>query len=101
MVDITYEQFVALCACWGLTVEEGYQAMCFTSNIINQHYRNHDVHVAKLSQTPEHFTADVYLAKKKKEKAMHLRELYNHLDGNIYEMLKEHEKKESVPNANT
>lgn len=40
MRSITYEQFADWCKRWNYTINEGYKAMCFTSNIIGQYYGN-------------------------------------------------------------
>lgn len=95
MQNVTYEQFMAWCKHWGYTEEEGYKAMCFTSNIIGQYFGNCANYVKHVNNDESHSYSKAFKehVEKKKNDANHLYLLYETLNTAVFDMLEEHEKR--------
>lgn len=91
MGNMTYEQFVYWCEYWHYTIEEGYRAMCFTANIIGQHFGNRVDYANKISNDDNSSDAFKTLVETLKDDAMLLSILYGKLDSMVFEMLEKHE----------
>lgn len=92
MKDITYEQFADWCKYWNYTIDEGHKAMCFTSNIINQHFGNCIDYADKVSNDDSHSDAFKTLVGTFKDDAMVLSILYGKLEFEIFNMLEKHDE---------
>lgn len=91
MGQITYEQFLDWCKYWGYTIEEGFTAMCFAGNIIEQ-YCGNCVDYARETNHSNHSDAFKRLAEENKKDSMYLALFYNRLNSAIHNMLEEHDK---------
>ena len=89
MGNMTYEQFEFWCKHWNMTVEEGYKAMCFTWNIINQNFVNRLEYANKVSNG-NYSEAFKEIVDKSKEDATILKIFYGNLDTEVFNMLEEH-----------
>lgn len=87
---ITYEQFKRICEKWNLSTNEGFKAMCFTFNVLNQNLENTCVYVDNILKNDNHSDGFKTLAKKWKENAIRLSVEYSSVENNIYEMLEKH-----------
>ena len=92
MYNITYEQFEFWCKHWNMTIEEGYRAICFTSNIVNQNFANHSDYADKVSNDNH---SDIFkkIVDKSKEDAIILKLFYDNLESEVFNMLEKHDKK--------
>lgn len=90
---ITYDEFVDWCKYWNYTIDEGFRAMCFTANIVGQHFGNCFDYEKKVLHDG---CSDAFkkIVKKEKDDAILLLSLYNNLERMVYNMLEEHDKKE-------
>ena len=91
MGNITYEQFEAWCKHWNYTIDEGFQAMCFSANIIGQHYGN-CLDCVKEIKSNHHSDAFKDIVNKNFKDAIILSDLYNMLDRQVFIVLEQHEK---------
>lgn len=96
MSNITYEQFENLCKSRGMTIDEGYRAMCFVSDIIIKNFSNHFDYVNKISNDNNYSDVFKKRAEISKNDANYLRFLYNNLDYAIYEMLGEQSEEVTI-----
>lgn len=87
MGKFTYEQFEKECKRWDITVEEGYKAMCFTANILGEHFDNCLKYNQRIDRDPYNSSAVKNIAFAKLENAQKLMELYRLLDAEIYDVL--------------
>lgn len=87
MGTITYEQFVEWCNRWGYSIEEGFKAMCFTANIVDQKCRNCIDYAIE-----EHSEAFKQFAEKERDDAVLLLKIYSQLEIQVFNMLEMHEK---------
>ena len=90
MSNITYEQFAKWCEHWGYTVDDGYKAMCFVSNIIGQNSHNKTVY---MNNCEERGSSESFLsvAKGFRDNAISLSSYYSGLNHEVFLMLKEHD----------
>lgn len=93
MSIVSYDEFVAWCKYWDYTIEEGFKAMCFTANIVDQYFGNCFDYEKKVLHDG---CSDAFkkIVKKEKDDAILLLSLYNNLERTVYNMLEEHDKKE-------
>ena len=91
MGNITYEQFEFWCKHWNMTIEEGYRAMCFTWNIVNQNFANRFEYANKVSND-NHSDALKKIVEKTKEDATILKVFYGSLESEVFNMLEKHDK---------
>lgn len=95
MANMTYEQFEFWCKHWNMTIEEGYRAMCFTWNIVNQNFANHFEYANKISN--ENHSDDLKkIVEKSKEDATILKVFYGSLESEVYNMLEKHDKEQTT-----
>ena len=92
MSNMTYEQFEFWCKHWNMTIEEGYRAMCFTWNIINQNLTNCFEYVNKISEENNRSDAFKKIVEKSKEDATILKVFYDSLESEIFNMLEKHDE---------
>lgn len=95
MGNMTYEQFEFWCKHWNMTIEEGYRAMCFTWNIVNQNFANCFEYANKVSND-NHSDAFKKLVEKNKEDATILKVFYGSLENEVFNMLKKHDKEQTI-----
>lgn len=91
MGNVTYEQFEFWCKHWNMTIDEGYRAMCFTWNIINQNFTNHFEYVNKVCND-NHSDAFKKIVEKSKEDATILKVFYGSLESEVFNMLEKHDE---------
>lgn len=96
MDNMTYEQFEFWCKHWNMTIEEGYRAMCFTWNIVNQNFVNRFEYANKVSEDNRHSDAFKNIVKKSKEDATILKVFYGSLESEVFKMLKKHDKEQTT-----
>lgn len=96
MQNISYEQFEAWCKHWNYTIEEGFRAMCFTSNVIGQYYGNYVDYAKGITNNDNYSDAFKSLIETKKEDMVRLVIIYEELNKTIFEMLERHEKESSA-----
>ena len=96
MDNMTYEQFEFWCKHWNMTIEEGYRAMCFTWNIVNQNFVNRFEYANKVSEDNRHSDAFKNIVKKSKEDAAILRVFYSSLESEVFNMLEKHDKEQTT-----
>lgn len=90
MGTMTYEQFEFWCKHWNMTIEEGYIAMCFTRNIVNQNFANRFEYANEVSNN--HSDAFKKIVEKSKEDATILKVFYGNLESEVFNMLEKHDK---------
>jgi len=95
MGNMTYEQFEFWCKHWNMTIEEGYRAMCFTWNIVNQNFANHFECANKISNE-NHSDDFKKIVEKSKEDATILKVFYGSLESEVYNMLEKHDKEQTT-----
>ena len=96
MSGITYEQFMNWCKHWNYTTEEGFRAMCFVANIVNQNFSNYSDYCAVVENNEQRSEAFKKLVTGQKDSALILSTLYNQLENNVYLMLEQHDSEEEV-----
>lgn len=89
MPNITYEQFESWCKYWNMTIEEGYKAMCFTSNIIHQNATNYNKYANEVHSDEFKPFVETY-----KDNAMKLSNHYDDLNTKVYTMLEKHDEEQ-------
>lgn len=92
MRSITYEQFADLCKRWNYTIDEGYGAICFVSDIISQYCINCTNYEKEISNKDYSSTAFNNFVKTKKENVLNLVNLYGKLDNIILGMLEDYDE---------
>lgn len=95
MVNMTYEQFEFWCKHWNMTIEEGYRAMCFTQNIVNQNFANRFEYANKVSND-NHSDTFKKIVDKSKEDAIILKVFYGNLESEVFNMLEKHDKEQTI-----
>lgn len=95
MPIVSYDEFVAWCKYWDYTIEEGFRAMCFSANIVGQHFGNCFDYEKKVLHDG---CSDALkkIVKKEKDDAILLLSLYNNLERTVYNMLEEHENRKET-----
>lgn len=92
MPNITYEQFVAWCKYWNYTIDEGFRAVCFASNITGQNFANHYDYAKKVSNDGNHSDEFKAITETFKKDALRLSVLYNDLTTKVFNMLEKHDE---------
>lgn len=93
MVNITYEQFEYWCKKWNYTIDEGYRAMCFVTNIIQQNLGNYTDYANKVcNDNNNHSNLFKNHVRKRQEDVIRLSILYGELNNNVFDMLKKHDE---------
>ena len=96
MCNMTYEQFEFWCKHWNMTIEEGYKAMCFTSNIIGQNLSNHYDYANQIANDDNHTYAFKKLVGTIKDDAILLSNFYGNLKSMVFDMLKKHDEENEL-----
>lgn len=96
MRNITYEQFEYWCKKWDMTIEEGYRAMCFAANIVDQKFANLFDYAYKISKDNNHSDGFKKIVEKSKEDAAILQVFFASLEREIFNMLEEHDKEQTI-----
>ena len=87
MGKFTYEQFARQCERWNMTIEEGYRAMCFTSNILGENIDNCMKLRHLVVNDPYNSETIKAMAETQLNNAQNLLGLYMELDKEVFDVL--------------